>query len=71
MLEAKTIACPDPALGGSSGVHIAKVFERLGISEAVKAKLVFVSTPEQAKTHEQFSAGSRAMVNIESRRNLG
>lgn len=50
MLEAKTIACPDPALGGSSGVHIAKVFERLGISEAVKPKLVFVSTPERPQT---------------------
>jgi molybdate transport system substrate-binding protein len=50
MLKANTIACPDPALGGSSGVHIAKVFERLGISEAVKAKLVFVSTPEQPQT---------------------
>lgn len=50
MLGAKTIACPDPALGGSSGVHIAKVFERLGISEAVKSKLVVVSTPEQAQT---------------------
>jgi molybdate transport system substrate-binding protein len=50
MLEAKTIACPDPALGGSSGVHIAKVFEQLGISEAVKPKLVYVSTPEQAQT---------------------
>ena len=50
MLKAKTIACPDPALGGSSGVHIAKVFERLGISEAVKPKLVFVSTPEQPQT---------------------
>ena len=50
MLAAKTIACPDPALGGSSGVHIAKVFERLGISEAMKTKLVFVSTPEQEQT---------------------
>ena len=50
MLRAKAIACPDPALGGSSGVHIAKVFERLGISEAVKRKLVLVSTPEQAQT---------------------
>ena len=50
MLNAKSIACPDPALGGSSGVHIAKVFERLGISELVKAKLIFVSTPEQAQT---------------------
>lgn len=50
MLAARTIACPDPALGGSSGVHIAKVFERLGIAEAVKPKLVFVSTPEQEHT---------------------
>jgi molybdate transport system substrate-binding protein len=50
MLTAKTIACPDPSLGGSSGVHIAKVFEQLGISEKVKTKLVFVSTPEQAQT---------------------
>jgi molybdate transport system substrate-binding protein len=50
MLKAKTIACADPSLGGSSGVHIAKVFERLGISEAVKPKLVVVSTPEQAQT---------------------
>ena len=50
MLAARTIACPDPALGGSSGVHIAKVFERLGIAEAVKPNLVFVSTPEQEQT---------------------
>ena len=50
MLAAKRIACPDPALGGSSGVHIAKVFERLGIADAVKPKLVLVSTPEQEQT---------------------
>ena len=50
MLGAKAIACPDPALGGSSGGHIAKVFERLDITEAVRPKLVVVSTPEQAQT---------------------
>jgi molybdate transport system substrate-binding protein len=50
MLAAKTIACPDPALGGSSGVHIAKVFERLGIAEALRPKLVLVSTPDQEAT---------------------
>lgn len=50
MLEAKSIACPDPALGGSSGIHIEKVFERLGIAEAVKTKLVYVSTPQQDLT---------------------
>lgn len=50
MLEARTIACPDPALGGSSGLHIAKVFDQLGIAEAVQPKLVLVSTPQQART---------------------
>lgn len=50
MLAAKSIACTDPAIGGSSGVHIAKVFERLGISEEVRPKLVLVRTPQQAKT---------------------
>jgi molybdate transport system substrate-binding protein len=50
MLKAKKIACPDPALGGSSGVHIAKVFERIGIADAVKPKLVYSSTPGEADT---------------------
>ena len=50
LLAAKTIACPDPALGGSSGDHIAKVFERLGIADALTSKLVFASTPGQPGT---------------------
>ena len=50
MLGAKAIACPDPALGGSSGVHIVKVFERLNITEALKSKLMFASAPGQAET---------------------
>ena len=50
LLEARSIACPDPALGGSSGPHIAKVFEELGIAEALKPKLLIVSTPEQEQS---------------------
>jgi molybdate transport system substrate-binding protein len=50
MLEAKSIACPDPANGGSSGVHIARTFERLGITEQVRQKLVYSSTPGEAGT---------------------
>ena len=46
MLDAKTIACPDPAKGGASGTYIARMFERLGIAEALKSKLVLSSTPE-------------------------
>lgn len=38
MLAAKSIACSKPVGGGQSGAHLAKVFERLGISEAMQAK---------------------------------
>ena len=38
LLAAKAIAYSDPARGGASGVHFAKVVERLGIAEQVKAK---------------------------------
>ena len=38
MLAAKAIACSKPVGGGASGAHLAKVFERLGISEAMQAK---------------------------------
>lgn len=40
MLAAKTIACTSPETGGSSALHVAKVFERLGIANSVKLKLV-------------------------------
>jgi molybdate transport system substrate-binding protein len=38
LLAAKAVAYSDPAKGGASGVHFAKVADRLGIGEAVKAK---------------------------------
>ncbi len=39
LLAAKTIVITDPASGGASGVHMADVFQRLGIAEAIKPKL--------------------------------
>jgi len=39
LLAAKSIAITDPATGGVSGVHIAEVFQRLGIAEEIKPKL--------------------------------
>jgi molybdate transport system substrate-binding protein len=41
LLAAKSVAYTDPASGGASGVHFAKVLERLGIAAvvALKAKL--------------------------------
>ena len=38
MLSAKSVMYADPALGGQSGIHTARVFERLGIAEAMKLK---------------------------------
>ena len=38
LLNAKTIAYSDPAFGGASGVYFAKLLERMGIAEQVKAK---------------------------------
>jgi molybdate transport system substrate-binding protein len=38
LLNAKTIAYSDPAAGGASGVYFAKLLERMGIADQVKAK---------------------------------
>lgn len=38
MLGAKSVMYADPALGGQSGIHTARVFEKLGIAEAMKSK---------------------------------
>jgi molybdate transport system substrate-binding protein len=42
MLAAKSITHGNPATGGISGVHVAKVLERLGIAEEMKAKTVLL-----------------------------
>jgi molybdate transport system substrate-binding protein len=45
LLAAKTITYGNPAQGGASGIHFAKVLERLGIAEEMKAKTVFPPKP--------------------------
>ena len=47
LLAAHSIARPDPAQGGSSGLHIAKTLERLGIAEAIAAKSILSSHPDR------------------------
>lgn len=39
LLDARSIAHPDPAGGGFAGVQIARMMERLGIADAVKPKV--------------------------------
>jgi molybdate transport system substrate-binding protein len=38
LLKAKSVAYIDPAAGGSSGIYVGKLLERLGIAAAVNAK---------------------------------
>jgi molybdate transport system substrate-binding protein len=45
LLAAKSIAYSDPAAGGSSGIHFARVLERLGIVEEMKSKSKLVQSP--------------------------
>jgi len=42
LLDARRVAYIDPASGGSSGIYLDGLFQRLGIAEAVKAKAVLV-----------------------------
>ena len=38
LLDAKSVAYIDPASGGSSGIYLDKLFEKIGIADAVRAK---------------------------------
>lgn len=42
LLQARAVAWIDPASGGSSGVYLAQLFERLGVAPQVRAKSVLV-----------------------------
>jgi molybdate transport system substrate-binding protein len=43
MLEARKIAYIDPASGGSSGIYLAKLFQTMGIADAMAPKSVLVN----------------------------
>ncbi len=42
LLRARAVAMIDPASGGSSGIYLAQLFERLGIADRLKDKLILV-----------------------------
>jgi len=45
LLEARSIARPNPADGGASGVHIEHVLQRLGILDEVRSKTIAFGRP--------------------------
>ena len=42
LLAARAVAYIDPAAGGSSGVYLAQLFEKMGIAQDIKSKAVLV-----------------------------
>jgi molybdate transport system substrate-binding protein len=55
LLAARSIAYADPAHGATAGTHFARVLERLGIADAVKAKALVV--PFGIEAVEAVAAG--------------
>jgi len=49
LLNARSIVYADPARGGASGVHFARVLDRLGIAEQMKAKTILVPGAQAAE----------------------
>jgi len=49
LLGARSVVYSDPAKGGVSGVHFARVIDRLGIAEQMKAKTILVPGAEAAE----------------------
>ena len=56
---AKSIAITDPASGGVTGVHIAEVFRRLEIADALKDKLIL---SRGARNAQLVAAGGADMA---------
>jgi molybdenum ABC transporter, periplasmic molybdate-binding protein len=57
LLAAKSVTYLDPSAGGTTGVHFANVLERLGIAQAMKAKMVL---------HPNARAGAALVANGEA-----
>lgn len=57
MLAAKSINISDPARSGVATPHIIKVFERLGIAEEMKPKLVYAKIPGAAGVAREVANG--------------
>jgi len=49
LLAAKSVVYPDPTKGGATGIHAARVIERLGITAEMKAKTMLVPGSEYAE----------------------
>jgi molybdate transport system substrate-binding protein len=60
LLDAPTLGYADPARGGQGGTHFAKVVERLGLTDALRAKTRLF--PEGLQALEAVAAGELALA---------
>jgi molybdate transport system substrate-binding protein len=63
LLNARSVAYPDPVIANASGIHFVAVMKRLGIDEKLRPKLVVWKAPfpEFARTSEAQLAITQAM----------
>jgi len=64
LLAAKSIVYTDPATGGASGIHFAKVLDRLGIAKEIKAKSI-LNAQAATKPSAKFVARGEAELGIQ------
>jgi len=61
LLAAKAIAVTDPASGGVAGVYIADLFQRLGIADQLKSKLILT----RGQRNAEYVAKGEAEIGIQ------
>jgi len=64
LLAAKSISYVDPASGGASGIHFAKVLDRLGIASEMKPKTVFPKPPRKPAEVGAVVANGEAEIGV-------
>jgi molybdate transport system substrate-binding protein len=69
LLAAKSIAYPNPELGGPTSIHFAKMLDRLGIGNEMKPKTVVPKTPGGAAV-AALVAGGEAEIGVHQMQEL-
>ena len=64
LVAAKTVVYANPAGGGAAGIHVAKVIERLGVGEQVKAKTRFGAGGDVTEVVLAQGAGTLGLTQI-------
>ena len=64
LLEAKVVVYANPAGGGAAGVHIARVIDKLGLSEQLKAKTKFGAGGDVAEATLASGPGALGLTQV-------